>query len=292
VYGNRAIVSVLDSAPGAPHRDRVIDLDRYFARIGYDGPRDATLATLNGIANAHVQAIPFENLDVLLGRPIDLDLDAVQRKLVDERRGGYCFEQNSLLLAVLGQLGFEARPLSARVRMQRPRDFVPARTHLVVRVELDGPWLADVGIGSMSMGSAIRLVLDEPQATPHETRRLVRDGARVFHQALLAGEWTDIYEMTLEEMPAIDREVANWYTSTHPQSTFKARLSAARALPEGRRVTLLNRELTLRARDGSGEHRMIESPDELLAVLADQFGLVFPPGTRFPCPGLDWPAGA
>ncbi|HEY6175060.1 MAG TPA: arylamine N-acetyltransferase, partial [Kofleriaceae bacterium] len=126
----------------------MIDLDRYFARIGYDGPRDATLATLNGIANAHVQAIPFENLDVLLGRGIDLDLDAVQRKLVDDRRGGYCFEQNSLLLAVLGELGFEARPLSARVRMQRPRDFVPARTHLVVRVELDGPWLADVGIGS------------------------------------------------------------------------------------------------------------------------------------------------
>ena len=273
----------------------MIDLDRYFARIGYDGPRDATLATLNGIANAHVQAIPFENLDVLLGRGIDLDLDAVQRKLVDDRRGGYCFEQNSLLLAVLGELGFEARPLSARVRMQRPRDFVPARTHLVVRVELDGPWLADVGIGSMSIAAAIRFDTGADgtgpaQPTPHETRRLVRDGARIFHQALLAGEWTDIYEMTLEEMPAIDREVANWYTSTHPESTFKARLSVARALREGRRVTLLNRELTLRARDGSGEHRMIESPDELLAVLADQFGLMFPPGTRFPCPGLDWPA--
>src|ERR1051325_4022157 len=163
--------SVLDIAPAAPHRDRVIDLDRYFARIGYDGPRDATLATLNGIANAHVQAIPFENLDVLLGRGIDLGLDAVQRKLVDDRRGGYCFEQNSLLLAVLGELGFEARPLSARVRMQRPRDFVPARTHLVVRVELDGPWLAAVGIGSMSMGSAIRLAFDEPQGTPHPKGR-------------------------------------------------------------------------------------------------------------------------
>src|SRR5215467_3806047 len=97
----RRPASVLDSAPAAPHRDRVIDLDRYFARIGYHGPRDATLATLHGIANAHVQAIPFENLDVLLGRPIDLELAAIQRKLIDDRRGGYCFEQNSLLLAVL-----------------------------------------------------------------------------------------------------------------------------------------------------------------------------------------------
>ena len=266
----------------------MLDLDRYFARIGYTGPRTPTLATLNAIARAHVESIPFENLDVLLGRPIELELDAVQRKLVDARRGGYCFEQNSYLLAVLTELGFTARPLSGRVRMGRPRDYIPARTHLVVRVELDGPWLVDVGVGSMSMASAIRLVLDEPQPTPHETRRLVRDGDRIFHQALLGSEWNDIYELTLEEMPAIDREVANWYTSAHPQSTFKARLTVARALPEGRRITLLNRELTVRERDGSSEQRIVASPAELLSVLDEKFGLVFPPGTEFPCPGLDW----
>src|SRR5262249_41849844 len=152
---------------------------------------------------------------VLLGRPIDLDLDAVQRKLVDDRRGGYCFEHNSLMLAVLTELGFAARPMSARVRMSRPRDFTPARAHLFLRVELDGPWLVDVGIASMSMASAIRLVFDEPQPTPHETRRLVRDGHLHYHQARLGDEWQDIYDFTLEEMPAIDREVANWYTSTH-----------------------------------------------------------------------------
>jgi N-hydroxyarylamine O-acetyltransferase len=285
---------VLDSTSARPHRDRVIDLDRYFARIGLSpsrlGPRTATLDALNQIVRAHVLAIPFENLDVLLGRPIDLDLDAIQRKLVDDRRGGYCFEQNSLLLAVLTQLGFEARPLSARVRYQRPRDFTPARAHLFVRVELDAPWLVDVGIGSMSMASAIRLDTDEPQATPHEPRRLIREGDRIFHQVRLGDDWHDLYELTLEEMPAIDREVANWYTSTHPQSHFRHRLSVARALPEGRRISLVNRELTVRERDGRAQHRMIETPDELLAVLAEHFGLSFPPGTRFPCPGLDWPA--
>jgi N-hydroxyarylamine O-acetyltransferase len=269
--------------------DPMIDIDRYFARIGYRGPRAPTLATLNGIVAAHVETIPFENLDVLLGRGIHLDPAAVERKLVGDRRGGYCFEQNALLLAVLTALGFEARPLSARVRYQRPRDFVPARTHLCVRVELDQPYLADVGIGSMSPSAALRLVLDEPQPTPHETRRLVKEGAALFHQVLFGAEWQDLYELTLEEMPQIDREVANWYTSTHPTSHFRSRLTVARALPDGGRLTLLNRELTVRGRDGRAKHQLLQSPDELLTVLDQRFGLSFPPGTRFPCDALDWP---
>jgi N-hydroxyarylamine O-acetyltransferase len=267
----------------------VIDLDRYFARIGYRGPRAPTLATLNGIAAAHVETIPFENLDVLLGRRIDLDPAAIERKLVHDRRGGYCFEQNALLLTALTALGFEARPLSARVRYQRPRDFIPARTHLFVRVELDQPYLVDVGIGGLSPSAAIRLVLDEPQPTPHETRRLVADGGAMFHQVLFGTEWQDLYEFTGEEMAPIDREVANWYTSTHPASHFKARLSVARALPDGGRLGLLNRELSVRGRDGHAEHHRVATPDELLAVLDQRFGLAFPPGTRFPCDALDWP---
>jgi N-hydroxyarylamine O-acetyltransferase len=271
----------------------VIDLDRYFARIGHHGPRTRTLDTLNQIVAAHAIAIPFENLDVLLGRPIDLDLAAIQRKLVDARRGGYCFEQNSLLLAVLTELGFWARPLSGRVRMQRPRDYMPPRTHLFVRVELDEPWLVDVGVGSMSLTSAIRLDLSgAPQPTPHEPRRLIRDGGVIYHQARLGDDWQDVYELTLEEMPPIDREVGNWYTSAHPLSSFRQRLTVARALPGGRRISLHNRELTVRERDGRAEHRLLGSPDELLEVLEARFGLAFPPGTRFPCTALDWPAPA
>src|SRR5262249_17124176 len=151
-------------------------------------------------------------------------------------------------------------------------------------------WLVDVGFGALSLTSAIRLALDEPQPTPHETRRLVRHGAVLIHQAQLGDDWHDLYELTLEEMPPIDREVANWYTSTHPASQFRSRLWVARALPDGCRLSLLNRELRVRQRDGSAETRMLESPDELLAVLAERFGLVFPPGTRFPCDALDWPA--
>jgi N-hydroxyarylamine O-acetyltransferase len=280
---------VLDTASQARHRQFVIDLDAYFARIGYRGSRSATLETLNAIVSAHVQTIPFENLDVLLGRRIELEPSALERKLVHGRRGGYCFEQNSLLLAVLGDLGFDVHPLSARVRYQRPRDYTPARTHLFVRVELAESWLVDVGVGAMSVTSALRLDTADVQPTPHEPRRILREGKLLYHQVRLGDDWNDICEFTLEEMPPIDREVANWFTSTHPASHFKNRLLVARALPDGGRLGLLNRDLTVRRRDGRAEAHTVQSPDELLTVLAERFGLAFPPQTRFTCEALDWP---
>lgn len=271
--------------------DQTPDLDAYFARIGYTGPRTPTLPVLHAITAHHAMAIPFENLDVLLGRPISLELPALEAKLVHARRGGYCFEQNGLLLAVLAALGFTVAPLSARVRWQRPRDFTPPRTHLFIRAELDGEsWLTDCGFGSLSLTSAVRLDLGGAELpTPHEPRRLVREDGRCFQQVRLGETWHDLYEFTLEEMPPIDRELANWFTSTHPQSHFKNRLIAARAAPEGVRRSLLNREFTVRRGEQILERRELGSPEELLAVLAEHFGLHFPSGTRFGGPGADWP---
>jgi N-hydroxyarylamine O-acetyltransferase len=258
-----------------------MDLDAYFARIGYRGSRAPTLDTLHAIARAHVQTIPFENIDVLLGRPIDLALDALVAKLVRARRGGYCFEQNTLLLEVLTALGFAARPLSARVRYQRPRDYTPARTHLLVRVELDESWLVDVGVGAMSPTAALRLAELGEQATPHEPRRLLRENGLIYHQVRFGDGWHDIAELTLEEMPPIDRVVANWYTSTHPESHFKRRLLVARASPTGR-VTMLNDELSIRGADGIAEKQRVRSPEHLLELLAEHFAIVLPAGTRVP----------
>lgn len=275
------------------------DLAAYAARVGLTGPLPPTLDTLHAVVHAHVKTIPFENLDILLGKGIELEPEAIEHKLVHQRRGGYCFEQNTLLLHVLAALGFAVRPLSARVRLQRPRDFTPARTHLFVRVELDGvPWLADVGVGALSPTAALRLDTEDQQPTPHEPRRIVGLGrwdgelrgpeARRFHQAWFGGAWHDVCELTLEEMPEIDRIVGNWYTSTHPRSHFRDRLIAARAV-DGGRLTLVNRELTRRDRDGVATTRELGSADELLTVLADEFGLGFPAGTRFACPALgDW----
>ncbi len=255
-----------------------LDLNAYFARIGYQGPREPSLDVLHAITAAHAQAIPFENLDVLVGRPIRVEIEAIVPKLVIARRGGYCFEQNSLLLHVLGRLGFVAAPLSARIRLQRPRDFIPPRTHLFVRVDLDGEvWVTDVGAGSASLTSALRWDdRGEEQVTPHERRRIVRENDRWYHQVRHGSEWQDVCEFTGEEMPLIDRVLANWYTSAHPDSSFRARLTVARALPEGRRMTILNRDVTVRERDGRGETRTTTSAEELIAVLADSFGVAFP----------------
>ena len=268
------------------------DLDAYFARTGYTGPRTPTLAALHGIVAAQAQTIPFENLDVLLGRPISLEPDAVFKKLIHDRRGGYCFEQNSLLHRVLAALGVTVPTLSARVRWQRPRDLTPPRTHVFLRVELDGAaWLADVGVGGVSLTGAIPF---DPSGrelpTPHDTRRIVREGASLFHQIRLGETWADVCEFTGEAMPPIDCELANWFTSAHPQSHFRNRLIAARAVPAGVRLTLLNHEFTTRGADGRAHTRPLGTPDELLAVLAENFGLRFPPGTRFGPPGSPWPA--
>ena len=266
-----------------------LDIDEYCARLGYAGPRTPTLSTLHAITAAHTRSIPFENLDVLLGRGINLDPFAIFAKLVVQRRGGYCFEQNGLLLLVLEALGFRVAPISARVRWQRPRDFTPPRTHVFLRVELDGAsWLTDVGVGGMSLTAALRLEPDVEQATPHEPRRLIREDNRWFHQVRLGDAWHDVCEFTLEEMPLVDRELGNWYTSAHPQSHFKNRLWVARAGHDGERRTLLNREFSLRSRTGEATVRTIASPAELLEVLAADFGLVLPPGTVLTCPGLDW----
>jgi len=274
-------------------RADVIDLAAYFSRIGYEGPVAPTLAVLNDVMHAHVQAIPFENLDVLLRRDIDLTPDALHRKLVEQRRGGYCFEQNGLFLLVLGAIGFTVTPLSARVRYQRPRDYTPARTHLFLRVEIDGaPWIADVGVGGLSLTSAIRLDREGEQATRHEPRRIIRESGRFFHQVRFGDEWQDVLEFTGEEMPLIDRELANWFTSTHPQSHFRNRLVAARALPDGGRLTLLNRDLTIRSRTGQARTQVVITPAELVSVLDEQFSLRFPAGTLFPCEALDWPSQA
>jgi N-hydroxyarylamine O-acetyltransferase len=267
-----------------------MNLAAYFDRIGYRGRYQPDLALLSALTAAHTQAIPFENLDVLLGRSISLEPDALFQKLVVERRGGYCFEQNGLFLEVLRELGFQVAPVSARVRLQRPRDFVPPRTHVFLRVELNGEsWLTDVGVGGLSLTSALRLATDAEQSTLHEPRRIVREDGRFYHQVRFGAEWQDVCEFTLEEMPLIDREVANWYTSAHPDSHFKNRLLVARAAPEGQRLSILNDVFTLRERHGTATSRQIASAAELLEILSKQFGLNFPAGTRFGEGGGPWP---
>ncbi|HEY1847640.1 MAG TPA: arylamine N-acetyltransferase [Opitutaceae bacterium] len=265
------------------------DIEAYLRRIGHSAGTAPTLETLDGILARHICSIPFENVSVLLGDPVALDLASVERKLVRGRRGGYCFEQNGYLLAVLAAMGYRARPLSARVRFQQPRQFVPPRTHLFLEVEIGGErWMADVGVGGLSPGKALRMSDGGAQSTPWEERRLVAEGGRWYHQVRFAGEWNDLTDYTGEEMPAVDREVANWWTSMSPASKFRKDLSVAIAAPGGTRITLQNREFTVRKRGEVAERRQLASHGELVAVLAESFGIDVPRGAQIRAPGLDW----
>lgn len=255
-----------------------VDLDAYFKRIAYGGSRSVTLQVLHALTRAHAQTIAFENIDVLLGRGISLQVPSIFDKMIRHRRGGYCFEHNGLLLQVLQQLGFRARPLGARVRLRSTdRSILPRRTHMLIAVWLaDALWLTDVGIGAASLTRALHLVSDAVQETPHGRRRLQRAGRRWFHQDWHLGRWRDIYEFTLDDFPAVDRELANWYTSTCPEVHFTTDLSAALARPDGGRVTLSNRRLTLYHTDGRRQSRELLRDTDFLTALEQQLGLFLP----------------
>jgi N-hydroxyarylamine O-acetyltransferase len=249
------------------------DIDAYCARIGYAGPREPSLAVLQALVAAHTAAIPFENLDVLLKRPIRLDRPSLYAKLVHGRRGGYCFEHNLLLLDVLTELGFDATGLAARVQWGRPPGSVGPRTHMLLRVDLaEGPYLADVGFGGLTPTAPLALAAGREQETPHEHFRLVEANGEFGLEARLGGSWASLYRFSLQPQLPIDYEVANWFTSTFPQSLFVNHLIASRAL-SGCRVALFNTRFTLRRRDGTSERRVLRGGSELSAILDRDFGI-------------------
>lgn len=262
-----------ESAGPSPGRD-AIDLDRYFARIGYSGSPRPDLATLRTLTELHPAAIPFEAVDVFLGRPVDLSLDAIQAKLVAGGRGGYCFEQNGLLKRVLAALGFQVEGLIARVLWMRPPDASPlALTHMALRVTIEGErWLADVGFGSCVAGAPLRFDAgDTEQPTRHETFRLSRRGAWTVLEAQLPDGWHPLYMLSPEPALDIDYVAANWYTSTHPESGFRRELRSAVTTPD-HRTTLLNNRLTVRHAGGGMDRRFL-AEQEIADVLVSAFGL-------------------
>jgi N-hydroxyarylamine O-acetyltransferase len=263
-----------------------VDLDAYFARIGYTGPREPTIATLRTLQLAHVSSVPFENLDVLLGRRVSLEPSDIFKKIVHNRRGGYCFEQNSLFRDVLRAIGFSVTPLLARVRWQVPPEVKTPLTHMVLRVAVAGrPWLADAGFGGVGSTDPLALDTADQQDTFHDTRRLIMREGTFVHQVRFAATWADVYEFRIEEPAPMDFEMGNLFSCTHPKAHFVNNLVVTLIQPD-RRFVILNREFTVRQLNGQAETRPIPSPDELLALLAERFGLHFPAGTRFRTPAL------
>ncbi|CAD6550382.1 Arylamine N-acetyltransferase [Paraburkholderia kirstenboschensis] len=253
-----------------------LNLDNYFERIGYTGPRAPTLDVLKAIHRLHPRAIPFENLNPLTRRAVKLDLESVERKLVDDRRGGYCFEQNALLANVLIELGFQVTPLLGRVLWGREPDAVPPRAHMVLRIDLDNEaWIADVGFGSVTLTSPLRLTPGLAQRTDLGIFRLADASHDALYLEVQARDqtWSRVYRFDLHPVEWIDYETSNWYTSTSPEAVFASNLIVCRVLQETR-LTLLNDQLNERAADGGiVREQRLASADELAACLRDRFGL-------------------
>jgi N-hydroxyarylamine O-acetyltransferase len=282
-------VRLLDTfAPLAVHQIRQalngtrppVDLDRYFGRVGYEGPRKADFETLRTLQALHPDAIVFEAIDVLLDRGIDLAPEAVNAKLITAGRGGYCFEQNGLFARVLATMGLEVQGLLARARWMTPAGAPPqAATHMVVKVTIDGvPWLADVGFGSSMPTAPLRMNTAEPQPTPHDVYRVIPYGAALLVQVRRDGAWLPVYEVSPDPRFEADYQVANWFTATHPGSHFRHNLIAARTTPEARHALLDNR-FTVRRPDGATERRTLDA-DGIERVLAETFRLPVEPAWR------------
>lgn len=252
-------------------------LDDYFKRIGYVGKPAADMQTLRALHQLHPAAIPFENIDVLLDRGINLNPQAVFDKLVAAGRGGYCMEQNGLLMEVLRRIGFTVEPLLARVLWRQPADApAPPKTHMILRTFIDGqPWLVDVGFGTLVLTSPLLFNADVSQSTRHEPFRLVEAPGGFRVEALLEETWQPVYHLSDQAVPAIDIEVANWYTSAHADSVFRHNLMVARTT-EDTRYSLLNYRLTVRKRGAEPVRRELD-PAELVDVLSEMFLLPHEP---------------
>jgi len=256
----------------------MLDLGSYFERIGYSGPRTPTLDVLRGLQQRHPQAIPFENLDTLAGRPVLLDLDSLERKLVQNRRGGYCFEQNLLFKHVLRVLGFDVTALAARVVWERPAGEVRARTHMVLLVAIGGErFLCDVGFGGLTPTAPLKLAVDVDQPTPHETFRVVRIAGEFAVEAQVRGQWKRLYRFDLQEQQQVDIELLNHYVMSHAESPMRGRLLAARVAAD-RRFGLGNGVLSTHYLRGASEQRVLGSVAELRAVLTSTFDIAMPSG--------------
>jgi N-hydroxyarylamine O-acetyltransferase len=235
----------------------MLDLDAYLERIGLEGR-----PSIAQVHRAHLTSIPFENLDPHQGLPVSLEVADLERKLVNERRGGYCFEQNLLLKAALEATGAEVEMFLARVRLGAEPGVLRPRSHLLLRVRENGAsWHADVGFAQ----GILEPIPFGPGPTHEQSGwcfRVVEDGPELVLQKLAGNDWVDVYGFLPQAVPLIDVETSNWWTSTHPRSLFVtglmvgvrgedgtgtllcdwSELSLSEQAPAGTRVTPLERE--------------------------------------------------
>ncbi|WP_225882186.1 arylamine N-acetyltransferase family protein [Streptomyces aureocirculatus] len=258
------------AAPDPQWGGDLLDLDAYLRRIGYEGPRTATVETLFDLHRMHKAAIAFENLDVALERGVSLQLDDVQRKLVDSGRGGYCFEHNLLFAAVLERLGFPVTRLLARVRLGRRQIRYRAHTVLAVGAGYE-LWLADAGFGAEGLIEPVPLHSGSVAKAGAWSWRVLREVDQWVLQTLRDGDWFDLYAFRVEQHFPPDFEVSNHYTAHHARSAFTGKVVAMRGT-EDVQQTLRDRELTTRHADDVIERTALTA-DEVVDLLRGTFAI-------------------
>src|SRR5262245_32561991 len=266
-----------------------LDVGAYLDRIGFDGPRPPApdLATLRALHRAHLLTVPFENLDIHIGRPIVLDLAALERKLVGERRGGFCYELNGTFAALLRQLGYEVSLMEARVRKGDGKSFGPPFDHLLLRVRCQndpGEWLADVGFGDCFL-EPLRLEpgREQVEVTGHWRIQAVDGDLELRRRARDADRWDaehrfGTYAHELASFAAMCR-----YHQTSPNSPFTRGRVCSLATPTGRLTLRDNRLIVTDA--GQRSERPIEGELAFEAALREHFGVVLPAQPARPAAG-------
>jgi N-hydroxyarylamine O-acetyltransferase len=249
----------------------MLNVPAYLERIGYKGPTTPDSETLRGLHRAHMLAVPFENLDIGLKREITCDEEAFVRKIVEQRRGGFCYEMNGAFATLLRAVGFKVTLLSARVfRPDGSRG--PEFDHLTLRVDLEEPWLADVGFGD-SFLEPLRLRPELEQEQEGRKFRIVQTGNTLdLQKSERDGVWKPEYSFTLQPRQLKDFASMCRYHQTSPESPFTRKKVCSIATPEGR-ITLSDMKL-ISTRNGIREERLLESAEEWARELKAQFGVV------------------
>lgn len=246
-----------------------MDLEAYLRRIEYDGPREPCAASLRGLHRQHLFTVPFENLDILLKTSIRLEGPLLYEKIVGRRRGGFCYELNGLFCELLTGLGFQVCMLSARVCRENS-SLGPEFDHMLLKVELEEPWLVDVGFGDSFVNP---IPFRSGGADEMNGRRYFVEAAGDEWQLLRADEGGRVPLYCFRDMPRQLADYAEmcWFHQTSPESHFTKNWICSKATPDGR-VTLATMRLII-TREGAREETVLTTQVELRRCLRDQFGI-------------------
>jgi N-hydroxyarylamine O-acetyltransferase len=249
----------------------MLNVPAYLDRIGYNGPLGPTPEVLRNLHRAHLLSVPFENLDITLGHKIVCDENAFMEKIVEQQRGGFCYELNGAFAGLLRELGFNVTLLSTRVPREDGSDS-PEFDHLALRIDVDEPWLADVGFGDSFLEP---LALRSGAEGSHDGRTYrVVDGGNIMRmeRAERGGPWKRQYSFTLTPRSLSDFAPMCHYHQTSPESPFTRKSVCSRATPDGR-ITLADRRLIF-TRNGIREERFLASDEERWTALKEYFEIV------------------